>query len=107
MAFLSLLGRRYLGKKVESLTTPCLVNLTILLFNDMKCFLNPMRKVLRRIHPIIILTSALHFRSSNGVHGSRSLESQSTSRYHGQLQASLWGAVNGQGLIGLAFVRRS
>ena len=45
--------------------------------------------------------------SSNEVHGSLSLGSQSTSRYHGQLQPLLWGAVSGQALIGFAFVRRS
>ena len=66
-----------------------------------------MRKVLRCIHPIIILTSALHFKSINEIHGSQSLESQSTSRYHGQLQPSLWGTVNGPRLISFTFVRRS
>ena len=99
MALFSLLGGRYLGKKVEFLTTPCLVNLTILLFNDMKCLLNSMRKVLHCMRPIIILTSALHFQANNEVHGSPSLESQSTSRCHGQLQPSLWGTMNVRGLI--------
>ena len=66
-----------------------------------------MGKVLHCIRPVIILTSALHFKSSSEVHGSLSLESQSTSRYHGQLHPSLWGTINGQGLISFAFVHRS
>ena len=89
MALYSLLGRYYLGKNVESSTTPWLVSLTILFLNDMKCLLNPMWKVLGCTRPIDILTSALHLKSINEVHGSLSLESQSTNRCHGQLQPSL------------------
>ena len=99
MALLSLLSRRYLRENVGSLTILCLVNLTILLFNDMKCLLNSMRKVLGCTRPINILTSALHFKLINEVHGSLSLESQSTNRCHGQLQPSLWGTMKVQGLV--------